>query len=100
LCFWLIELKGYRRWSAPFVVLGTNALAAFVFSGLLARFLGLIRVTTESGKSVPLKTLIYQSLFTSWLPPTDASLAFGLLMVGICFLAMLVLNRLGLQLRA
>ena len=43
-CYWLIDIKGYKRWSKPFVVFGVNALALFVFSGIMARALGWIRV--------------------------------------------------------
>jgi predicted acyltransferase len=43
-CYWLIEVKAYRRWARPFVVLGGNALAVFFLSTLLARVLTLVDV--------------------------------------------------------
>src|SRR5437773_555012 len=43
-CYWLIDIKGYKRWTWPFVVFGANALALFVFSGLFARMMSSFRV--------------------------------------------------------
>ena len=40
-CFWLVEIRQWRRWATPFVVFGTNAIAAFVLSTFVARLLHL-----------------------------------------------------------
>jgi len=32
LCHWLLDVKGWRRWSTPFTALGRNALATYVLS--------------------------------------------------------------------
>ncbi|MFZ0062720.1 MAG: heparan-alpha-glucosaminide N-acetyltransferase domain-containing protein, partial [Pyrinomonadaceae bacterium] len=65
LCYWLIDMKGYRRWATPFVVFGVNAITLFVGSGLMARLLGLIKVPRADGTRTALKTLIYDKLFLS-----------------------------------
>ena len=81
-CYWLIDIKGYKRWSKPFVIFGVNALALFVFSGIMARLLGLIRVAgPEAGKDISLQQWIYGNVFLSWLAPLNASLAYA-----ICFI--------------
>jgi predicted acyltransferase len=36
-CFWLVDVKGYRRWARPFLVLGTNAIAVYFASSVGAR---------------------------------------------------------------
>ncbi|HEX8889626.1 MAG TPA: heparan-alpha-glucosaminide N-acetyltransferase domain-containing protein, partial [Pyrinomonadaceae bacterium] len=51
-CYWLVDIKGYKRWSKPFVIFGVNALALFVFSGLLARLMGIIKLPSGDGKSI------------------------------------------------
>ena len=33
LCYWLVDMKEYRRWAKPFVVFGVNAIALFVGGG-------------------------------------------------------------------
>ncbi|MCK5571980.1 MAG: DUF5009 domain-containing protein, partial [Bacteroidetes bacterium] len=41
--YWLIDVKGYRKWVTPFVIYGMNAITVFVLAGLVARLLSLIR---------------------------------------------------------
>jgi predicted acyltransferase len=79
-CYWLIDIKGYRRWSVPFAVYGTNALAVFFLTGVAAELLGVIRFTGADGKAVSLHGLIFSNLFLSWATPVNASLAFA-----VCF---------------
>jgi predicted acyltransferase len=79
-CYWLIDLKGYKRWAFPFVVFGTNALAVFFLTGLCAKLLGIIKLTGADGKPVALQTFIFKNLFASWASPVNASLAFA-----VCF---------------
>jgi predicted acyltransferase len=73
LCYWLIDVNGYRWWTKPFVIFGMNALLAFVLSGVGARLLGLISVGTGDTR-MTLKNLIYERGFASWLAPLNASL--------------------------
>lgn len=90
LCYWLIDIKGYRRWSKPFVVFGVNAIALFVGTGLMAKLMGLIKIPRPDGSRIALKTWIYNGLFTSWAPSYQASLlfaiAFVLLWLGLMWL--------------
>lgn len=83
LCYWLIDVRGWRRWSYPFLVFGVNAIAAFFLSSLLARVLVLVRVSGPGGEPVALKTHLYQSYFASWAAPHDASLLFALSYVAL-----------------
>jgi len=36
---WLIEVKGYRKWAFPLVVIGMNSIAAYLMAHLFERFL-------------------------------------------------------------
>jgi len=83
---WAIDVRGWRGWARPFVWYGMNALALFVLSGLVARLLGLIQWTGAAGARVSLKGAIYGALFTPWLSPVNASLAFAVSFV-LVFLA-------------
>ncbi len=81
-CYWLIDIKGYKRWTGPFVVFGVNALALFVFSGIMARVLGMIRLAgPEEGKEITLQQWIFNNAFLSWASPINASLGYA-----ICFI--------------
>src|SRR5690606_24017386 len=70
-CYYLIDVLRYKRWAKPFVVCGVNALALFVFSGIMARMLAIIKVGDLS-----LQQWIFQNLFLAWAAPQNASLAY------------------------
>lgn len=36
---WIIDAKGYRKWSFPLVVIGVNSIAAYLIAHLLPDFL-------------------------------------------------------------
>ena len=74
LCYWLIEVLGYRRWAVPFVVFGVNALALYFLSSAVAQILVMIRVGPEN---VSLKSLLFNRLFAPWASPINASLAYA-----------------------
>ena len=50
--YWLIDVKGYKTWSTPFVIYGMNAITVFVLSGLIAKSMGLIRWVAEDGQKM------------------------------------------------
>jgi predicted acyltransferase len=78
LCYWLIDIKGYRKWAKPFEVFGVNAIALYVGAGLMAELLGVIKLTGADGTKISLGSWIYQNLFASWASPINASLAFAI----------------------
>lgn len=92
-CYFLIDIKGYKRWAKPFVVFGVNALALFVFSGIMARILGIIRVAGPEGKEITLQQWLYQNLFLSWLEPVNASLAYAVAFILFWLFLMWLLYR-------
>jgi predicted acyltransferase len=77
-CYWLVDVRGRRRWAMPFAWFGMNAIFAFFFSGVMARLLNLVKIDGRA-----LKEVIFTGAFRSWLPAHDASLAFAL-----CFVAL------------
>lgn len=77
-CYWLVDVRGRRRWAMPFAWFGMNAIFAFFFSGVMARLLNLVKVDGR-----PLKQVIFEGAFGSWLPAHDASLLFA-----VCFVAL------------
>jgi predicted acyltransferase len=87
LCYWLIDIKGYRRWAKPFEIFGMNAIALYVLADLLANLFELIKVRGDS-----IGGGIY-NFFAAFLSPTNASLAFAIVFVLICFVFMWLLYR-------
>lgn len=92
-CYWLIDIKGYKRWTRPFVIFGVNALALFVFSGIMARLMGMIRFTGPDGKDISLQQWVFNNLFLSWASPINASLAYAISFILLWLLLMWLLYR-------
>jgi predicted acyltransferase len=81
LCYWVIDIKGYRRWAKPFEIFGVNAIALYVGAGIMAELLGVIKLPAEGGEKVPLGSWIYTNIFAAWASPINASLAFAIAFV-------------------
>jgi predicted acyltransferase len=71
LCYWLIDIRGYRRWARPAISYGLNPITAYVLSMLLATTLRLF----PEGASVQQRS--FDALSTV-LSPENASLAYAL----------------------
>lgn len=74
ICYWVIDVKLHRGWwSRPFLIFGSNAIAAYVVSEVL-------------GGTFRWKDRIFQHTFAFIKPPGFASLLYSLAIVGVCFL--------------
>jgi len=76
ICYWFVDMKGYRKWTKPFEVYGLNALAVFVLSTLMAKLMYVIPVYTSDGQTT-IKGLIYDNLLLPFASPINASLLFA-----------------------
>ncbi|MCH9650630.1 MAG: DUF5009 domain-containing protein [Deltaproteobacteria bacterium] len=97
LCFWVCDLRGHRRLARPLVIYGVNALTVFVGSGVLAKTLIYLKVGSPEPHS--LQSVLYQTFFSSWLPPYPASFAYALAWVGGWYLVLAWMHRRGLVLK-
>lgn len=94
LLYWLCDVQGWRRWIQPTLWYGVNAITVFFLSGLIARSLGLLKVSNAEGGQVSVKDWLYHSFFTPFFTDArNASLAGAL----ACVLIWLVV--LGLMYR-
>jgi predicted acyltransferase len=75
ICYWTIDVQGWSGWTGPFTIFGMNAIAVYVFAGLLARILGL------AGWTKP----IYQSVFAPLASAKNGSLLFAVSFVLVCY---------------
>lgn len=75
--YWVIDVRGWRRWATPFVVFGVNAIAAYFLASVFARVINMIQVS----EGVSLKAWTYENLFASWAGPLNGSLAFAIAFV-------------------
>jgi predicted acyltransferase len=100
LCYTLIDVKGWRAWSRPFVVLGLNAIALFVLSGLMTKFLSFHKLTGPDGSQVSWLRHIYVTWFVPLASPINASLLFALANLAVLFVVMWLMDRKGIYLKA
>lgn len=91
-CHWAIDVRGRDRWARPFYVFGTNALFAFVISGLLARCLVLWRVDGVDGP-VAVRDWLFQRMLEPLAGSWNGSLLFALANVVLVFVLTSVLYR-------
>jgi predicted acyltransferase len=76
-CYYLIDIKGYKTWTKPFVIFGVNALALYIGSGLLARIWGIIKITGSDGEVTSLQGWIYDTIFVPLADAKTSSLLFA-----------------------
>jgi len=93
LCYWLVDIKGYKRWAWPFIVFGVNAIALFVGTALMARLMGLIKIPEADGRTISAQGWIFRNAFLSWAPPIRASLAYAISFILLWLFLMWLLYR-------
>jgi predicted acyltransferase len=91
--YWLIDVKGYKKWATPLVIYGMNAITVFVLSGIVGRMLGLITVTESDGTQLPLQPFIFRHFYLPLAEPLNASLLFAISFILVMFLVVWILWR-------
>jgi predicted acyltransferase len=85
LLFWAVDVKGWRGWTKPLVILGMNAITLFVASGLLVETLALISVTNDDGTSMSVSRYAYLNYFVPLASPKNASLLYAVVNLLLLF---------------
>jgi predicted acyltransferase len=81
LFYWILDVRRWRAWAAPALVLGTNATLAFVLSGIITTLTDRFQVTIGRATSVSFHQWAYEEAFATWLRPVHASLAYAIAIV-------------------
>lgn len=79
--YWIVDVRRWRRWAAPALVFGTNAIIALALSNVVTTLTDRVHVTSGSGARMTVHAWAYQYGFATWLVPVHASLAYALLVV-------------------
>ena len=98
-CIAVIDAAGLRKWAAPFVWLGRNAIAAFLLSSLTAVALIAIKLPGPDGRPRSLWTAAYRTVFDRFADPRLGSFLFALayLAVWVAVFGLLYRRRLFLK---
>ncbi len=89
--YWLIDLKGYRKWSVPFVVFGTNAIALYVGTTLFGKALETVELAGPHDTTLTLQEVIFNGVFLPLATPVNASLLYAVTFVLLWLMLMWVL---------
>src|SRR5262249_11345273 len=89
-CYSLVEIRKWKRWTGPFLVFGSNSIAAFGLSGLIAKTWIVFKFTAD-GKQTSTWGYLYQHFFAPIGSPQQSSLLFALAFVLMCWLVLAVL---------
>ena len=82
LLIWIIDVKGYKKWSLFFESFGVNPLFMYVLGGVLGILFGSICFPWGEG-SISIHGFLYKVLLMPVFGETGGSLAYALLFVGI-----------------
>jgi len=72
-CYWTIDIKGWKAWGKPFLMMGMNPLALYALASLVAHLSVELHVGDES-----LKSWVYDLLYVPLANPYNASMLYGL----------------------
>jgi predicted acyltransferase len=98
-CYWIIDVKGWRRWTAPLVILGVNAITLFVASGMLVKTLGLFRIAGDDGREIAVNRWVYLNWFVPLAAPKNASLLYAVANLVLLFVLLWWMHRRRIFLR-
>jgi predicted acyltransferase len=83
LFYFIIDVKGYKKWATPLIIYGMNAIFVFTLSGVAGRALGLLKfnVLLSSGTygDVNIQSLMMDNVLRPMFNPLNASLAWAIL---------------------
>jgi predicted acyltransferase len=97
LAYWTIEQKGWgkgpgRRWIFPWLVLGSNAIVAYMFSELVPSALWNLSFTA-GGRRTDALSWVFPHVFAHIPDPGWAAFAFSVSFCAVCFIPVWVLYR-------
>lgn len=94
-CYWLIDIKGCKRWAYPAVVFGMNPLALYIGAETLSRLMDVIQVGS-AGEPVSAKESVFGALFSPIAAPMTASLLYAFAFILLWYFLLWILYRRGI----
>jgi predicted acyltransferase len=81
-CYWTIDIKGWKAWGKPFMMMGMNPLALYALASLISHLSINVHIGDET-----LKSWIYDRMYAPVASPYNASMLYGLTYV-VAFLVL------------
>ena len=93
LCYWTMDMRGWRSLAAPLLPFGTNAIFAYALAAIVSEVSTDFEFSFSDGREQTLHGWIYQRWFVPHASANNASLAFGLFFVLCIFVCVWPLYR-------
>ncbi len=90
--YWLIDVQHRSKYIQPFLAFGANAITAYVAADVVLILLDLIHVNLN-GERIGAQQYLYQTFFTPYLSPLNASLAGAITYVLLLLIPMWILYK-------
>jgi predicted acyltransferase len=81
LCYWLVDLRSWRKWAAPFLVFGMNAILAYALAAIVSETSIDFEFAGPGGRGQTLHGWLYNNFFVPYANPKNASLGFAVFFV-------------------
>ena len=92
--YWAIEAKGWRKgWTRPWIIFGSNAIVAYMFSELMASLIGVIAVAASPQNHESLGGFLAAHSVQHIPDPGWSTFAWSVSFTAVCFLPVWVLYR-------
>lgn len=89
-CYFALEIKQWKgRWTYPWLVFGTNAITAYVFSELLSSAVAVFHVNPQQS----FQQFVYSGFFYHLASPAFGSLIYSVVFAAVCWIPAWLLYR-------
>ena len=88
LCYWAVDIRGWKRWSVPFIIFGVNPLGIYFLASFAETALHKHHIQGES-----IKNILYDNLFGWISDPYIASLCWSISFVLVFFVVAWLMYR-------
>ena len=98
-CYWAVDLRGWRKWATPALVFGRNAILAYAVGALVSEISTDFDFHFSAGRATTLHGWFYNGFIVPHASPINASLAFAVIFVLLIFAFLLPFYRWKIFLR-
>ena len=92
-CYWVVDVRGWRKGATPSLVFGRNAILAYAVAALVSEISTDFDFHDSAGRLRTLHGWFYGRYFIPHASPINASLAFAVVFVALIFVLMLPFYR-------
>jgi predicted acyltransferase len=97
---WMIDKKGWKWWTKPFLVFGMNALVIYVAAGVIGRSLHFVKIHNASGLQKTLTDFIYETMYSPFFEEKMATLLYNISILALLYVFGWILWKMKIFVRA